>query len=133
MADDATNQNEQAQPATPADGATGRDRRRHPRVAVQGQVPTTLRRAAGETIEVSMRDLSRSGVGLFAPVPMEPGERVELVCESPGRPVLRAMCRVAACRTDEEGRHMVGLEFVEIARTGAPRTSSPPQAGPAAA
>ncbi|HZZ43190.1 MAG TPA: PilZ domain-containing protein [Tepidisphaeraceae bacterium] len=108
--------------------AEGRERRRHPRTSTQNHTPATLRRSGSALIRVTIRDLSCSGAAVHTQSTMDVGEQVELTVEMPGKPPLRANCRVAACRLEADGRFVIGLEFLQISR--APSASSPaPQAG----
>lgn len=102
------------------DAAAGKtDRRRFPRSPATGHVPAVVRRPGSATVRASLRDLSRSGAGLYSPVPLEPGEQVDLELDLHGR-TLRAACRVATCRCGPDGRHILGLEFQAISRPSEP-------------
>lgn len=98
------------------------ERRRHRRTAARGHIPATLEVGAVMPIAVAVRDMSRSGIGVFVPNPIKVGARVTVSFRL-GSGAVRATCRVANCR-EEEGRYVVGMAFVEVSRPG-PEAQAP--------
>jgi hypothetical protein len=110
-----------ADAAAPDAPSSPAERRQHPRTPPHGHVPATITREGAAPARLSVRDLSRSGVGLFSPSPMPEGQLCNLTLEPAGtanasRPALRASCRIASCRLSPDGRYILGLQFLSITR-----------------
>ena len=97
------------------------ERRQHPRTFAKGHVPASVEVPGSAPVIVSIRDLSRSGVGIFSPHAIKLQAQVVVSFRLGARPV-RATCKVVNCR-EHEGRFVVGMAFVEVKR---PPADAPP-------
>jgi hypothetical protein len=100
----------------------GDERRRHQRTPVKGNIVATIMRApAGPgdvrvvPITASVRDLSRSGIGLSCPRGLRRGEEFDLLVNL-GNGVMRFTCRSCRCRLDDDNRYFIGALFLKIER-----------------
>lgn len=100
------------------------ERRQHPRTQIAGHMPASLTRDGAPLLSVSVRDLSRSGVGLYSPTAIPANSRVTLQFVMASKPV-RATCRIASCRADGKGRYILGLQFLQVTRLP-PAAPQPP-------
>lgn len=85
------------------------ERRRQPRVSVSGQVQGTIK----STIDLSVLDLSESGIRIRTTTGLAPGSACELSLGVGSRP-LKLRATVRRCRASMDGARMMyssGLEF----------------------
>jgi hypothetical protein len=104
------------------------ERREHPRAFAKGHVPATLEIGGAMPVTVSVRDMSRSGIGVIGLILVKAGEQVVVSFRLRGGAV-RARCRVANCREEEGGRYVIGMAFEEVSRAKAGGVPGPATAG----
>jgi hypothetical protein len=95
------------------DRRRGSDRRREIRMASRSG-PATLCVAARVPIEVQVKDVSRSGLGLTTPCPVLVGSNVVVVCGG-----LTINGTVRHCRERVSGEYAAGILINRIVDTGA--------------
>lgn len=95
------------------DRRRGSDRRREIRMASKSG-SATLSVAARIPIDVQIRDVSRSGLGITAPTPILVGSNVIVVC---GGLTINGVVR--HCRERVSGEYSAGISIAKILDTGA--------------
>ena len=95
------------------DRRRGADRRKEIRMASRSAT-ATLCVAARVPVEVQIRDVSRSGMGLATPCPLLVGSNVVVVCGS-----LTINATVRHCKERVSGEYAVGISIDRIVNTGA--------------
>lgn len=92
------------------------ERRRVVRRAALGVVSVVVEvRGRPGTVSGTLRDLSRSGVGLNLPAELAVGDRFEFRAVV-GMRLLRAECQVANCRPADGGMYVIGAQMVKADR-----------------
>ena len=95
------------------DRRRGADRRKEIRMASK-ESPATLCVGARPPIDVQIRDVSRSGLGLITPCPILIGSSVVVVC---GAMIINGTVR--HCRERLAGEFATGISIDRIVHTGA--------------
>src|SRR4051812_34930651 len=85
-----------------------KERRVHPRTSAKGQVPATRDLPGTPPINAAIRDLSRSGIGVYAPHAIMLGAQPVVSFYLGDRPV-RTTCKIVNCRQTEGGRFIIGM------------------------
>jgi HD-GYP domain-containing protein (c-di-GMP phosphodiesterase class II) len=101
-------------------GLAGSERRRHNRFACTTSVPARFLRqikpypvALGETFQVTVADISRSGLGLLTPSPMARGDLLHLTLPGKDATPIERLAQVVRVRSRREGNWLIGLCFVD--------------------
>jgi len=97
------------------------NKRLEPRVGIRAQgfiVPCMRDGRAGRQIGVTIRDLSRAGLGILAPAPMLKGMRFSLCLGRAEQTTLLAHYEVRHCKTLTESLYSIGAHLVNIAESG---------------
>lgn len=107
---------EQIAEALKSDGRPGRDKRLEPRVGMTGEVMllnVNNRRRRG-VISVRVRDISRSGVGLYHTKPFVKGQRFIIQLSTANGDPIWMICITAYCRKLEEDRFSIGARIQQV-------------------
>ena len=116
-------------------GAAGDERRREPRMAVQGVGKVATPGApVGSSAVVHVQDVSLGGASMLASRDMLVGEQLVLVLQGRDGKALSLLCSVAHCRQMSPDVYVVGAQFLHAQNTdGAAtgRTTHVPRPKPA--
>jgi hypothetical protein len=97
---------------------TGIECRREQRIPVTGSTKIILFATRTSRI-VSLRDVSRSGIGILLDAPLQRGDRFLLLLPSAVASGKRAMvCTVVYCRAIPKGEFEVGAVFTNVLASG---------------
>ena len=99
-------------------GATGSERRREPRMAVQGAGKLATPGAPLESAAVvQVQDVSLGGASLLASRDVAVGEQLVLVLQGRDGKALSLLCSVAHCRQMAPDIYVVGAQFLHAQNT----------------
>lgn len=97
----------------PVRGMTGSERRREPRMAVQGVAKLASPGAAPDSADtVHIQDVSLGGACLIASRDLSVGEQLVLVIEGRDGTAVSLLCSVAHCRQIAPDVYTVGAQFL---------------------
>jgi len=107
---------EQIAEALKSDGPPGRDKRLEPRVGMTGEVMllNMSDRRRGGVISVRVRDISRSGVGLYHSARFAKGERFIIQLRTLKNEPIWMICVTAYCRKLQEDRFSIGARIQQV-------------------
>ncbi len=107
---------EQISDALKSDGPPGRDKRLEPRVGMTGEVMllNVRNRQQRGTNSVRVRDISRTGVGLYHIKPLAKGQRFIIQLETVKNESIWLICVTAYCRKLEEDRFSIGARIQQV-------------------
>lgn len=103
-----------------ADKGRAPDKRAHPRVGVRYRMKIGVIEAKklGKPIDVWVRDLSRSGIGIMCPLQMLVGAQfIIMLPHLDDAPPLKLVCKVTNCRALAPGMFAVGADFKEFEKS----------------
>src|ERR1700722_10669894 len=107
---------EQIADALKSDGRPGKDKRLEPRVGMTGEVMllnVSDRRRRG-VISVRVRDISRSGVGLYHSKPFTKAQRFIIQLSTIKNEPIWMICVTAYCRKLEDDRFSIGARIQQV-------------------
>ena len=103
----------------------GNERRREPRMAVQGQGKLASPGAPVDSAVVAqVQDVSLGGASLLASERLSVGEQLVLVLQAPDGRAMSLLCAVAHCRQMADDIYQIGAQFLH-----AQGTDGTPQSG----
>ena len=110
----------------------GEERRREPRMAVQGVGKVAAPGASVDSAAlVHVQDVSLGGAGLLASRDLAVGEQLVLVLQGRDGKAMSLLCSVAHCRPLSPDVYVVGAQFLHAQNTdGGPAARRPTQVTP---
>jgi hypothetical protein len=103
-----------------------KERRGSPRVGVRATIRGVLRQPDKQEIEeitLTLRDLSRNGLGLVHSQKVAIGSRFAVQLPNEGRPAITLLCTVANCRQMTEELWLLGASFTQVLSTASSRAA----------